>query len=284
MEVKKRIVDKRNKEKFFVDDLFLDKFSKVLDPTCLLTYMWLCRYSNQDGMSFPGQETLAEKIGVSVRTVQRNIESLRDHKLIEIQRMGKTRTNRYFLLDKAHWLDHPQHDTHVVSQDEVIRHPCQVTDTTPMSGHNESDTTPVSRQHDTHVVSHTTPMSHHSKEFQLRVPEEGVNDTNVSLQPEAAEPNIINSIFTLFREVNPTLNYANKTERSAAERLIKEIGETKALSSTRFAVLAAKSGDEFAPSITSPLELEKKMGKLIRFFNKKQLEQSKPQALYSVTI
>jgi len=284
MEAKKRIVDKRNKEKFFVDDLFLDTFSKIIGSTCTLVYMWLCRYSNQDGESFPGQDTLAEKLGVNVRTIRRSIDTLANHKLIEIKRYGRTKTNRYFLLDKSHWLVEIRQDKNVLSHEEVSGQKCPVVERTKMSAEKESDRTFETVREDTSVLFERTPVSDHSKGTQIRVPVEGVNDTNVSLQPEAAGTNIINSIFTLFREINPTLNYANKTERSAAERLVKEIGEAKALSSTRFAVLAAKSGDEFAPCITTPLELEKKMGKLIRFFHKKQIDQTKPQALYSVTI
>ncbi len=283
--INNRVIDSRNKEKFFVDDHFLDHFSVIVGPTATILYLWLCRFADKDGKCFPGQETLADKMGLDARTVRRNLDALERHNIITIVRSGKTRTNRYHLLDKKEWVKEPK----VTGQEcpvtpEVSGHESPVTDRTEMSDQTQSDRTPVSG-----VIGHRCPvnedtiMSDHSKGSRVRVPVQGVTDTNVSVQDQPTIVNPVNELFAILLEINQTLNFANKTERSAAQRIIDRLGEEKALSAARAAVMASKSNDQFAPSITTPLELEKKMGKLVRFFNQKQLDQTR-SAAYSVTV
>lgn len=254
---KRRIVDKRNKSKFFVDDYFLDKFSKIVGPACSVLYMWLCRHANEEGECFPGQEKLAENMGVDVRTIRRNLEILEKHNIISIVQMGLRKNNRYYLLDKSEW----------VEASIQTGQKCPVIDRTKMSS---LDRTSDDTESDKNVRSRPdTIMSGPI----VRVPvvngsNEGVTDTNVSVQDEPAVVNPVNALFSILLEVNQTLNFGNKTERSAAQRIIDRLGEEKALASARAAVMASRSGEQFAPSITTPLELEKKMGKLVNFYKR----------------
>lgn len=273
-DLKRRVVDKRNKEKFFVDDYFLDTFSRIIGSTGTILYLWLCRHADKEGECYPSQETLAEKLAVDVRTIRRNLEALVNHHLISIVRFGKTKTNRYYLLDKSQWVKEPEVtgqkcpvDTEDTSE-EVIGQECPISDRTKMSAQNQSD-----RTFDDKVTGHLTTvegtkMSGHSKGAQLRVPDKELTVTNVTVQDEPAKHNVINDMFKIFQEINPTINYGNKTERSAAQRLVDRLGEEKALSSARAALMASKSIDQFAPSITTPLELERKMGKLLNFYHR----------------
>lgn len=93
------------------------------------------------------------------------------------------------------------------------------------------------------------------------------NDKNI-MQPEAAG---VNKIMNVFYQINPTLNYGNKTQRSAADRLIKKLGEDKAIKSAEAATMI--HGQPYAPTITTPLELERDLSKLIAFYKKNQSNQ-----------
>lgn len=92
-----------------------------------------------------------------------------------------------------------------------------------------------------------------------------LNPNGKLMQPEAAG---INKVFNILYKINPTLNYGNKTQRSAVERLLKKLGEEKALKSAEAAV--AIYGKQYAPTITTPLQLENKISELVAFYKKNQ--------------
>lgn len=95
------------------------------------------------------------------------------------------------------------------------------------------------------------------------------NKENITIQqPEAAG---VNKLFDIFYKINPTINYGNKTQRLAAERLIKKLGEEKAIKSSEAAI--AVHGQKFAPTITTPIQLENKLSELIAFYKKNQTNQ-----------
>lgn len=102
------------------------------------------------------------------------------------------------------------------------------------------------------------------------------NDNNVNndnkennitiLQPKAAES--VNKIFNIFYKINPTINFGNKTQRSATEEMVKQLGEEKVLKMAEYAVNIF--GQQYAPTITNPLELKNNMAKLAAYWKKQE--------------
>lgn len=84
------------------------------------------------------------------------------------------------------------------------------------------------------------------------------------------EQNNVNYIIGLFEKVNPSYKrlYANKTQRSAIDRMIKEHG-TSSLESI-IQKLPSIVTQPYAPKITTPLQLEKDFGKLILYIKQNQ--------------
>lgn len=84
------------------------------------------------------------------------------------------------------------------------------------------------------------------------------------------EKNNINKFIALFEPVNPTFErlFANKTQRGAMERLIKKFGEEKMENTIK--ALPNIIWTMYAPKITTPLELERDLGKLIAFYKQQQ--------------
>jgi hypothetical protein len=82
----------------------------------------------------------------------------------------------------------------------------------------------------------------------------------------------INTLIRFFKEVNPSYKtfFANRTQRGALKRLLKEIGreELECVLNT----LAQTNAMQYAPVITTPLELEKKIAHLSAFIQKKKNE------------
>ena len=87
----------------------------------------------------------------------------------------------------------------------------------------------------------------------------------------AAKPlDEINLIINIFQTINPGINYANLTNRKAAEWLINKYGYEKASSTAEYAVIC--TGKPYAPTITTPYQLKEKLGSLIAFYKKEMSE------------
>lgn len=88
--------------------------------------------------------------------------------------------------------------------------------------------------------------------------------------PETDARDEIGEIINLFKDVNPSysLLFKNKTERGAVERLLEKIGREKLEATIVYASQA--NGMAYAPTITTPYQLEKKLGELIAFYKKQE--------------
>lgn len=84
----------------------------------------------------------------------------------------------------------------------------------------------------------------------------------------------VNDIIKLFEPINPAYErlYKNTTQRKAVERLLKKHGLEKV--SGVIKSLVQSNGMEYAPTITTPLQLEEKLGSLVAFWQKKGNQQS----------
>lgn len=89
-----------------------------------------------------------------------------------------------------------------------------------------------------------------------------------SVAPTVQEP--VNDFIGLFKEVNPSFDslYSNTTQRASAERLLKRFG-MEALKKL-LTIIEKTNTMQYAPVITTPLELEKLGGKLKAFVAKEQ--------------
>ena len=72
---------------------------RELSANAKLVYMMLLSYAWKDGSCFPGQERMAYDLGVHLNTIGRALQELQSHGLIEIQRRGLQKTNRYIIRD-----------------------------------------------------------------------------------------------------------------------------------------------------------------------------------------
>ncbi|MEK7089137.1 MAG: helix-turn-helix domain-containing protein [Patescibacteria group bacterium] len=66
-----------------------------------ICYGRLARYAGANGLCLPRIKTLAEEIGVKRRAVDSYIKELKDFGLIETQRRGLNKSNKYYFLDHS---------------------------------------------------------------------------------------------------------------------------------------------------------------------------------------
>lgn len=101
-----QIRDNRTEKRFFVDNIIIDIYGKMLGPIGLATYMALCRMADKDTQTcYPSYETLADRIGAGRSTVGSRLRLMKSLKLISwIQQPlpgkgSKLSSNVYTLLD-----------------------------------------------------------------------------------------------------------------------------------------------------------------------------------------
>lgn len=135
----------------------------------------------------------------------------------------------------------------------------------------QTDTPPVSKRR-TRVVSKRTPNKERDKE----TPEKETNPATTSVAEK--KPNSINEILEMFQmKINPTINYGNKMQRDAVQKLLTLLGREKLIRTIEYVV--AIQSEEFAPTITTPYQLKEKLAALTAYYQKKT---NKPSNVVSV--
>ena len=94
------------------------------------------------------------------------------------------------------------------------------------------------------------------------VKEKNEKKNSISKQ-SSSEGSDVAEYINLFKPINPTINFGNKTTRKAVADLIKQFGKEKA---TEYALYAVSVfGKPYAPVITTPYDLREKLSKLAAF-------------------
>jgi hypothetical protein len=114
---------------------------------------------------------------------------------------------------------------------------------------------------------------------QVSIDKDRLDKDSISLPADAGEPKPrkdqeIWDIINLFKSVNPSYErlFSNKTQRASVERLLAKYGVDK-LSAT-ISALPEIIIKPYAPQITTPKELEDKLGKLLLFVNQEKSNKS----------
>lgn len=227
-----KIRDKRKKGWFFIDNEYLNGYARIFGAIGTAIYVSLCRHANNETQEcFPSQNTIAEELNIGVRTVKKYIKKFKDYNIIGINRerhpvTKKWLINTYYLLDKSEWKEPGASD--------ALGKP----------GASECK----SQGHQMHC-----------KETKYR--KETITEVaKLKILPE------VNKIFNIFYEINPTIEFENKTQRKACIYLIEKFGLEKVEKASKYAV--SIFSQKYAPTITNPLQLKKKFSELISYWQK----------------
>lgn len=112
--MKRRVIDKRNKEKFQVDDVYFNGMARHCGISATGVYMVLCRHANcKTQEAFPSKKLIAEKLGIGERTVFSAIKKLEERNIIKVESQGRKESGlfnvrNYILIDKTEWEYPPQ--------------------------------------------------------------------------------------------------------------------------------------------------------------------------------
>ena len=237
-----KVRDKRNKGWFYLDNEYLNGIGRHLGPIGIAVYVSLCRHADNEQKCFPAQDTIAIEIGAGVRSVRNYLKKLQKLNIIQLKKIrtseGKWLNNTYFLLDKSEW-NYPE-ATGAYGKPEA-----------------NNDTAIGNR-----VQSH-----------RQQVPIKETNNNNTNNNNIAKQSFAVNEIIELFN-FNPSYKkfFKNITQRKAVERLSAQHGEKL---KEMIKALPQTNKMQYAPIITTPLQLEDKLASLVAFIGKKRSEINK---------
>lgn len=90
------IRDLRKGDWYWISKVLLDEYGSTIGPIGIAIYNCLAEHANQEGFCFPSHQTIADKIGASISSVQRGIRQL--IKLEIIRKSRRRYHNVYYLL------------------------------------------------------------------------------------------------------------------------------------------------------------------------------------------
>lgn len=190
------------------------------DKTKALLYGVISSLANRDGYCFASNPYLAEKLGMKSRS--RISETIN-----ELEAEGWIRTEIANNNSRKVWLSELLPATYTRKR-------------TPLS---EKTDTPLSEKADNSNKS-------------LSIKSE---DNLATAKADAGKE--VNELIKVFYDAgNVTANFGNKTQRQAAEDLIKKIGHEQAIKAAQYAVRI--QGEKYAPTITTPYQLREKFAQL----------------------
>ena len=242
--------DLRKKDKFVLDDLYLNGYARKCGVYATAVYISLCRHADKEQKCFPSIPTIAQEHGISSRQVLRSLSILEKYNIIRRERLGKKANNRYYLLDKSEWTD-----SHITPT------PSDTTD---------SHITRDSQSHHPMTDSHI-----HSKETHIK-------ETHSKEAEQSSAGAVVNLLIAKFEQVNPSYQrfFANKTQRAALERLLARHGPEKL--GKIIELLPKTNQAQYAPTITTPLQLEDKIASLVAFLTREKIKDDNEPTIYKI--
>lgn len=228
-------------------------------------YIQMKRITGEGGTCWTSRKTLAKQCGISERRLDKSLGYLIEHNWIEyigkkevLTKGGIQPVNEYRVCDL--W-----NKNNEFFQEKYRKGVAQ--DTTPKYEGVAQNT----QRGSTDEAKGVAPGAYKEE------PEENknhINNNNNPLTPLKGENKQIAELINLFKEVNPSYGefFKRKSQRAAIERMLQTIGYEKLHSA--ITVLRKTNGEEYAPTITSPVQLEMKLAALEAFLRKRKNKKS----------
>jgi hypothetical protein len=217
---------------------------RELEQTDRMLYGLVYWYEHmKDGECRASNNTLGELLYTTTRVIQNSLNTLEKRGYIERDYKDDSKRNRLRIRGLIAFKNVPPRGDRRPASD------IQVTNVPPIG--------------DTQVP----PIGDQNKNIYIKKKKENIPATQ-SVADEGALS--LNKIMEEFEAVNPSFArlFPNKNQRAALDRLVKKYGDAKVIGAIRYA--ASIAGKPYAPSITTPYELEAKLGALVNYSKKEK--------------
>lgn len=162
-------------------------------------------------------------------------------------------------------------DEHDVVQQDVVEHDVQERDNASLKRNNASQKGAEALKEEIDASTGTLPAGASHNKQSKHVILKKANQEKVSTDIDSVD---IAGLIQLFRNtVNPTLNFANTTQRRACEQLLDQFGSTIVFNMAKYAI--SIQSDKYAPIVTTPLQLLNNIGRVGVFKKRSETNQVK---------
>jgi len=245
--------DKRKKGWFFMDNDYLNGYAKFFGAIGTAIYVSLCRHADSESQKcYPSVKLISEELTISNKTVIKYLKLFVKYNLIAVSKGNRNtkqqwQNNEYLLLDKSEWIKPSEPITHgFVPKPSVLE--------------GESQVYPV----------HTKETNKNKDNTSIRI------EVLQGKSPDENHDGIV-QVFEKFQQINPTINYGHKTNRKAANDLIKKFGLEKTLRTVDFAIQVQSK--KYAPIITTPYQLKEKFSQLMVYYYRENNNKLEPKGI-----
>ncbi len=240
MPITPRIIDESNDKKYFtIVPNYIVNHSSVWEQG---VYLVMKRIAGEEGKCFASQREIASRLKVSQQQVSKVIKQLVKRRWIKQEGFvsGKTRPVKCWRIIDLWKLNMDYYNN------EKIHHPHG------KSNQNQKD----------NVTTEYKIDAPHGKE------EETIGRRNNNSNGQAIAGKELNFLIDSFKSVNPSFErlFCNKTQRDALNRMIRKHGVEK----IRWVLdrLPELARSQYAPVVTTPYQLEQKLGQVIIFLGR----------------
>lgn len=260
------IRDLREKDKFEIDDEFLDKYAKILGIYAVGVYASLCKHADRKKRANLSIKKIAEELNICRNKVIEAIKYLEFWKIIKKERVGLRLTNRYYLLKKTDWKQINESNLKEFSEVYSINFKKFTTRTSRSLRHKLQENI---NKTNNNLVSNSLVSCNNTSNNSLA---SDINNININNYPAGKE---INKLITYWKEINPSYEkfYKIKAQREAVARMVQKLGKEKYIKLVKS--LQISNQKPYFPIITTPLELEKNLARLIACWQREKQRSNK---------
>lgn len=278
--------DIRNKEWFWIDNDFIDKYARILGSSCAMVYLSLCRHSdNETQQCFPGIRLMSEELLLGTKTIERATKKLKDQGMITItkrkSKKGTRMNNVYTLVSKNTWknIGNPSDISHQTFDHQTPQQldPSDISHQTPQPHNNTQYNHTNSFNIDTVI--------NNEKEDSNNIYEKKINEkidifSIPSTTPLEREIGQVAKMFSLLDSANWESFYQPGPERTSIKKLL-EFTKRENINLQELINMAKDAhGIQYEPQIFTPTEMITKYSKLIASRNKTVRSQLDPGVPY----
>lgn len=218
-------------------------------------YLEMKRFAGEDGECFATEKTMMRRLQIGKKAFDKSLKYLISRGWITFTGLteGKTRPIKTYKINNV-WQENSEYFKKISSESTLSFKKIS----------SESKGDKSQKQHK--ISPESNVEEEPSKEDPLR-------RTTTTLSSVVGKE--ISEVIKEFEKINPSIGrlYGNKTQRGAVQRMLNQHGLDKILWAARTA--CAVAGKEYAPVITTPLQLESKLGQLIVYVKKESSKTSK---------
>lgn len=274
----RRVIDKRNKEKFQVDDAYLNGMAKICGWQGTIVYTSLCRHASKEQESFPSIRLMAEQHNVGRNTILKGIENLQSRNVISVEKtrskLGKWLNNTYILLDKSEWdyTQVPVEDTAIQVLVETSPSPREIPSQVPVE---DTNGTHIKETHRRKHINDFSSQKNISDSKKVKITGSVINEVPEHIQEFEKVQEVFKYYTKLPMEKALARGGSYDLNIQAVQRMCSVMGgisEVISALESCFMELDTDSKDvQYFPTFSNMVEFERKQQKIVSFFKRKKI-------------